>query len=155
MGIPSIRDAKRDPHFLGKSHFSMYSPKTLRADNEAFMLKVRDTVRAVVDEARFALIVDKMREAKGVPLDTKRIPDLVKITGTSVGYTEAEGEGILQHLLEGGDYSLYGLANAVTRYSQDVDSYDRASQLEGIGYSVLTMPAELFRSMNHVVNLAA
>jgi len=135
--------------------FSIYSQETLKADDTAFMMKIQDTVRAVVDEARFARVVDQMREAKGVKLDTKKIPDLVKMTGNSVGYTEAEGDGILQYLIEGGDFSLYGLANAVTRYSQDVTSYDRASQLEGIGYSVLTMSPELFRSMNHVVNLAA
>lgn len=135
--------------------FSIYSQETLKADDEAFMLKIRDTVRAVVDEARFARVVDQMREAQGVKLDTKKIPDLVKMTGSSVGYTDSEGESIMQYLIEGGDFSLYGLANAVTRYSQDVESYDLASQLESIGYSVLTMPHEMFRSMNHVVNLAA
>lgn len=135
--------------------FSIYSQETLKADDEAFMMKIRDTVRAVVDEARFSRVVDQMREAQGVKLDTRRIPDLVKMTGSNVGFTEAEGDGILQYLIEGGDLTLYGLANAVTRYSQDVESYDRASQLEGIGYNVLTMPPELFRSMNHVVNLAA
>ena len=135
--------------------FSIYSQETLKADDEAFMMKIRDTVRAVVDEARFSRVVDQMREAQGVKLDTRRIPDLVKMTGSNVGFTETEGDGILQYLIEGGDLTLYGLANAVTRYSQDVESYDRASQLEGIGYNVLTMPPELFRSMNHVVNLAA
>ena len=135
--------------------FSIYSQETLKADDEAFMMKIRDTVRAVVDEARFSRVVNQMREAQGVKLDTRRIPDLVKMTGSNVGFTETEGDGILQYLIEGGDLTLYGLANAVTRYSQDVESYDRASQLEGIGYNVLTMPPELFRSMNHVVNLAA
>jgi len=56
---------------------------------------------------------------------------LIKILIFSL--TDAEGKGVLQHLLEGADYTLYGLANAVTRYSQDVESYDRASKLEEIG----------------------
>ena len=77
------------------------------------------------------------------------------MTGASVGYTESEGEGILQHLIEGKDFSLYGLANAVTRFSQDVEDYDRASKLEEIGYNVLTMSPELFRTVNHVTSLAA
>ena len=50
---------------------------------------------------------------------------------------------------------MYGLANAVTRFSQDVENYDRASKLEQIGYSVLTMSPDLFRAINRVNSLAA
>ena len=114
-----------------------------------------ETLRAAVEEAKFARVVDKMREARDAKLDTSMIPDVVKMTGSSMGYTESEGEGIMQHLIEGGDFSLYGLANAVTRFSQDVESYDRASRLEEIGYSVLTMSPMLFRSINSVSSLAA
>ena len=34
-------------------------------------------------------------------------------------------------------------------------NYDRASKLEQIGYSVLTMSPELFRAINHVNSIAA
>ena len=47
------------------------------------------------------------------------------------------------------------LANAVTRFSQDVESYDRATKLEEIGYSVMTMSPALFRQMNRTELLAA
>ena len=46
-------------------------------------------------------------------------------------------------------------ANAVTRFSQDVESYDRATKLEEIGYSVMTMSPALFRQMNRTELLAA
>ena len=83
------------------------------------------------------------------------IPGIVKMASSSFGITEPEGDGILQHLIEGKDYTLYGLANAVTRYSQDVESYDRASKLEEIGYNVLTMSPDLFRAINKVTRMAA
>lgn len=67
---------------------------------------------------------------------------------THRGLTEDESNGVLEHLITGGDFSLYGLANAVTRFSQDVESYDRATKLEEIGYSVMTMSPALFRQMN-------
>ena len=44
--------------------------------------------------------------------------------------------------------SLYGLANAITRFSQDVESYDRATKLEGIGYDVMTMPPTTWNRIN-------
>jgi hypothetical protein len=70
------------------------------------------------------------------------------MTGSSFGITESESHGVLQYLIEGGDFSLYGLANAVTRFSQDVTSYDRATKLEEIGYSVLTMHPALLHRLN-------
>ncbi|MFR4165208.1 MAG: DUF932 domain-containing protein, partial [Dorea formicigenerans] len=49
---------------------------------------------------------------------------------------------------ESNDLTLYGLSNAVTRHSQDVESYDRASELESIGYSILTMPPRQWSRIN-------
>ena len=62
---------------------------------------------------------------------------------------------MLQHLIEGGSMTLYGLANAVTRFSQDVESYDRATKLEEIGYKVLTMPASLQARITQPFSLPA
>ena len=47
---------------------------------------------------------------------------------------------MLNHLIQGGDLSKFGLSNAVTRFSQDVESYDRASQLEQLGGEVIALP---------------
>ena len=44
---------------------------------------------------------------------------------------------------------------SATRYSQDVEDYDRASKLEEIGYTVLTMSPELFRAVNSVQRIQA
>ena len=80
---------------------------------------------------------------------------MVKLAGSNFGLTDAEGKGVLQHLLEDADYTLYGLANAVTRYSQDVEDYDRASKLEAIGYNVMTMSPAMFRHINQAAAMAA
>ena len=79
----------------------------------------------------------------------------MKLTGSNFSLTDAEGKGVLQHLLEGADYTLYGLANAVTRYSQDVESYERATELETIGYSVMTMSPAMLRQINQASAMAA
>lgn len=129
-------------------NFALYSQETLDQDSKAFMMKVQDTVRAAVDEARFARVLDTMKESTQAKLDTTDIPALVKLTSSNFSLTDAEGKGVLQHLLEGADYTLYGLANAVTRYSQDVEDYDRASKLEAIGYNVMTMSPAMLKRIN-------
>jgi hypothetical protein len=40
---------------------------------------------------------------------------------------------VLRHLIAGGDLSGYGLVNAVTHYSQEVEDYDRATDFEVLG----------------------
>lgn len=42
----------------------------------------------------------------------------------------------------------YGLANAVTRAAQDVESYDRSTDMESIGYKVLGMSATAWKRLN-------
>ena len=104
-------------------NFALYSQQTLDAEDRAFVLKIQDTVRAAVDEARFSTVLERMRESKQAQLNTQDLPGLVKLAGSSFGILEEEGRGVLQHLIEAGDFTLYGLANAVTRFSQDVESY--------------------------------
>lgn len=155
-----VNEAKTRRTHIGRVNttdesFFLYSQETLAADDKAFVLKIRDTVRAAVDEARFAQVVGKMRESAALRLNTADLPGVVKLASSSFGITESESGGVLQRLIEDADYTVYGLANAVTRYSQDVESYDRASQLESIGYSVMTMNSEIFRRINQVSSMAA
>ena len=131
-----------------EENFALYTQKTLEQDSKAFLMKVQDTVRAAVDEARFAKVLDIMRESTQARLDTTDIPALVKVTSSNFNLTDAEGKGILQHLIEDADYTLYGLANAITRQSQDVDDYDRASKLEAVGYDVMTMSPAMLKRIN-------
>lgn len=89
-----------------------------------------------------------MRTSKEAKITTTEIPKMVELAGSDFGYTKKESSGILDHLIRGGDFSLYGFANSITRFSQDVDSYDRATELESIGFDVMTMPAQTWRNLN-------
>ena len=118
-----------------EENFSVYSQATLDAEDKAFVMKIQDTVRAAVEEARFSQVVSKMQEAKTAQMNTHDIPAVVKLASKEFHITDNESTGVLQRLIESNDLTLYGLSNAVTRHSQDVESYDRASELESIGYS--------------------
>lgn len=148
-----INDAATRRYHVGRANdagenYELYSDTTLAADDQAFVLKMRDTVKAAVDEAHFSIIVDKMREAQGVKITGTDIPAVVELTAKEFGLTQEEGKGVLSHLIQGGNLSLYGLANAVTRHSQNVASYDRATELETAGYSILTIDPRLWTSIN-------
>lgn len=126
----------------------LFRDETLKADDRAFMMKLRDIVSATVDQTQFDKVLDIMRQAKQVPITGTDVPKVVELTGKHIGFGEKEGAGILSHLIAGGDLSLYGLSNAVTRFSQDVKSYDRATELEAAGYDVLTLSPAIWKSIN-------
>ena len=84
----------------------------------------------MVDEVRFTRVVNMMREAKDARMNTTDVPGIVKLVSKDFHITDEESSGVLQRLIEGNDLTLYGLSNAVTRHSQDVPDYDRATALE-------------------------
>lgn len=148
-----VNDARARKYHTGRvntleENFQLYSEETLAAEDHAFVKKIEDTVKAAVEEARFAQIVDLMRKATQVPINTTDVPAVVKMASKDFKITEEESAGVLQHLIEGKDLTLYGLSNAVTRHSQDIGSYDRATELESIGYKILSMPAPQWKRIN-------
>lgn len=132
---------------VADENYVLYADDTLMADNQALLLKMRDTIKAALDEVHFTNLVDILHSAAEVRIEAKSIPKMVELAAPEFGFTKAEGEGILDHLIREGDMSLYGFSNAVTRFAQDVQSYDRSTELEAIGYDVLTMSPRLWKRL--------
>ena len=154
-----VNDAATRKHHVGRGNesgedFSLYSSATLEADDRALLMKVRDTVRAVVDQTRFDRVVEMMRNATQAKITSNNIPAMVELAGTDFGFTKKEGEGILDYLIRGNDLSLYGMANAVTRAAQDCESYDRSTDMESIGYTILGMSGSAWSRLNNASMVA-
>jgi len=119
--------------------YAMLSDKSKRLNNAALWSTVRDVVRAVFDRAKFDALVDKI-EGSHADKISGDVVKVVEVSTRKLGLLESEGKSVLRHLIEGGDLSRFGLYNAVTRMSQDIESYDRATELERIGASVIELP---------------
>ena len=117
----------------------LLADNTLSDRDRNFLLTVQATVRSAMDETNFQSIVSLIREARNAPIRDTNVSGVVQQTAKEFGITDEERGGILQHLAAGNDLTRYGLASAVTRQSQDTESYDRASDLESISYDVMTM----------------
>ncbi|MEM9154166.1 MAG: DUF932 domain-containing protein [Cyanobacteria bacterium P01_F01_bin.33] len=126
--------------------YELFSDETLKADDRAFYLKVQDTVRAAVKMSTFSRIVEQMRAASDRKIEGHPAK-AVELTAKAYSLTQGESGGVLSHLIQGGDLSAYGLLNAITRTSQDVEDYDRATELEHIGCDLLTIPAQKWKAL--------
>ena len=148
-----INELGQRKYHIGRENeesYELYSDRTLEADDAAFMLKLQDIVRTAVDEAKFGMVIDKLRETTQIKI-TGDIPKVVELTAKQYGFNQNEQSGILKHLIEGGDLSLYGLSSAVTRASQDVDDYDRATALESAGWQIVTISPDIWHGVNNGV----
>ena len=142
-----LADSKYSARHLGgrveasEDVYTMLTDETLKADDHAVLLKVRDVLKASLNEARFIERLNIMREAAGVETKLKGNPvEAVKLLAKSNGLNEFEEGSILRNLIEGADLSKWGMVNAITAAAkEDVLSYDRATELETLGGNVLTM----------------
>lgn len=153
--ITKMRRTHSGPRIFAHSRFFAYAREVLTDDDSGFVHDLQTAVREAMDEAHFVQILNQMRTSAQMELNMENLAEVVKRAAACFKITETDRDGILQQLQADGDYTLYGLANAVTRYSQDVESYDHASRLEQIGYTVMTMAPELFRRINEVTDAAA
>lgn len=130
--------------------YELYSDATLAADDKAYFMKVQDIVSAAVDEAKFNLTVDKMRTAMSIKTGDNPV-QTVEVLGDRYVLNKLERASILRHFIMGNDYSHFGLVNAVTRSSQDVADYNRATELERIGGTLLDEGVEAVSKRNIIL----
>lgn len=115
------------------------SDETKRLSDAAVWAQVRDLVQATMDGRVMDTLVARMLAARGDAIVGN--PDkVVEVFSKKVGLNEAEAGGLLRHLANSGEMNRYGLQWAVTRLAQDVESYDRASELERMGGAVIELP---------------
>ncbi len=118
--------------------YQYFSDQTRELTDAALWAQVKDLVTGALEGDLFAEHVEELRKARYDHIEDA-VGAVEKIAQNN-GMAQEEQKGVLQYLIEGGDLTKFGLSNAVTRYSQDVESYDRASALEQLGGDIITMP---------------
>lgn len=129
--------------------YTIYSDDTLRADDKAFWLKVQDVVRAASGDVVFKQIVDRYSELAGLPR-LERPVEAMRALGKTHGLSIDDQNGILGHLVQWGDSTPWGVVNAITRYAQDVDDYERAHELECLGGALTEAPLHTWTQLAQV-----
>lgn len=133
---------------FGKSHLGraaeiegIMAQDTIAVDGHATLLKMRDFARDLLSDRRLDEHVEKMRTLTGLGIG--KPTEAVETLAKAARLNEGEKTSVLTHLLKGGQMSMWGLMNAVTRAAHDTDieglTYARATQLEALGGRILTM----------------
>ena len=124
----------------------VFRDDTLAADDRAFFLKARDVVEAAISEVSFRRVAGKLQQTAGIALTGDPVK-AVEVLANRYALNDTERTGVLRHLILEGDLSAYGLVNAVTHYSQEIDDYDRATDFEALGGKLIDLPAGEWKSL--------
>lgn len=124
----------------------LLSDETKQLEDAALWSKIKDLTRATLRGTFFQQQVAQLRAARENEIKPAEIAETMELVAEHFQLNTAEKDGVLGHLIEGGDLSQYGVHSALTRYSQDVDAYDRASELERLGGRIIELgPNEFTR----------
>jgi len=146
-----VKDLAMKQYHLGRrvesdDLMALFRDETMKADDRALWLKIQDVVAGVLqDDKVFDLLVERAQTAAG-----RHVEDpihAVEVLAKRESLADHEKSSILGYLAAGGEPTAWTLANAVTRYAQDVDSYDRATELEALGGKIITLPASEWRQI--------
>ena len=133
-----IGRASRGDIDVGVQEF--YRDSTRKLDDAAFFSKVRDAVAHTLSPQVFETTLSQMRNASEVKIAKPK--EAVQVISKQLLLNEGEQEGLLANLIEGGDLSKWGMANAVTALANQVEDYDRVIELERAGQQVVELPAK-------------
>lgn len=141
-------DAYRRNHVGRKveDNEALWADDTRKADDRAVLLKVRDMVRAAVDETNFRVQLSKLQGLTEGKI-TGSPERAIEVLARKVGATDGERGGILRSLIEGADLSRWGIVNAITHQAHAVESYDRAVEFETMGGRLVDLPATEWREI--------
>lgn len=130
----------------------MLSDETKKMDDAAFWMKVKDVTLASFDQAKFGAAIKKFQGATEIVLPLGPT-EIIDVTTEKAGLSESERDIAFKHLFAGGDTSLFGVANAITRTAEDVKNYDRAIELERTGFSILDWNVDdIVKSAEQIAN---
>ena len=123
-----------------------YTDETRQLADQTFFAQMADIVTAALDGAIFDEIVTELRTARGMTFEQKP-EEMVEITGNRFQLSETEKGGLLQHIIQQGENTQYALSNALTAMSQDVEDYERASDIERFGGTVIELQPSQWREL--------
>lgn len=132
--------------------YEIFTEETVKADDKALMLKVRDVVRASMDQAVLDDSIIRLRAAAAPETEVEDPVKAVEALAKKTGLLEKESKSVLKNLIKDGDLTKYGLAQAVTAVANtDVVDYDRAVELQTLGGKLIDLP----KSQYEVIRTAA
>lgn len=128
-GLTLLAESDRKVH-LGSDQDEgvMWSTETQEKELSLITAQTRDLVSTWMTPEWFGAQVAAIEELAGVPVPKPE--PVIEAVAKTVKFSKADQAGILSHFMRGGAYTVGGIGNAITSWSQTVDDAERAAELD-------------------------
>ena len=117
-----------------------YQSDTMISMKQTLTKQLRDHVLDCVNEDKFKATVAKFNASAQDELDPSIEPeDAIESVGKKFSLSDSEVKQAKRSLLEDGDYSRWGFANAITNIAHKSEDYDRATELQELGGNIINL----------------
>lgn len=116
----------------------LFRDETKELTDRAFWMQVQDVVRGSVSRDIFQAHVDRLSETTRQKIEGNPVKAIEVVT-KQFQLTSEHNSSILRNLIEDGDLSRWGVANAVTRLANEQADYEAATRLEKIGGKIIDL----------------
>jgi len=117
-----------------------YQSDTMISMKQTLTKQLRDHVLDCVDQDKFRATVAKFNASAQDELDSSVEPeDAIESVGKKFSLSDSEVKQAKRSLLEDGDYSRWGFANAITNIAHKSEDYDRATELQELGGNIINL----------------
>jgi hypothetical protein len=124
---------------VGEEMYKLLTDETKAATDKAVWLQFRDAIKTAISVEGFDALVEKLNAAAGEQMEGDPVK-VVDVTAKTFGFNDNQRSSILRHLIQGGDLSKFGLANAVTSAANDLADYEVATDFENAGGKIIELP---------------
>jgi hypothetical protein len=127
-------------HIGSRLDAGILSASTVQKEQELMADVTRDIVGYVFSHEGCSEIERSLAETyEGERIDPVQAFNAVRVLGQDYGLLEQEREGVLRNLIEDGDFSRWGMLNAVTKVANTVEDNSRIHQLEHVGGKLIDL----------------
>ena len=144
-GMTIQKDAVRAVHLGSKLDEGVirWSDETQQKTLELITAKTRDAVTTFLDVDYMERVIVRMNERAGVLLPGTDGLDVVRQVTKKLMFSEDVTNGVLNHFLEGGQFTAGGVMHAVTSFAQTISDADEAYHVEAQGLRALELASTL------------
>jgi hypothetical protein len=119
--------------------YQILSSETQALSDKALWAQVQDTVRYSLSETVFSQTLQTLQTAESAPI--KKPLEIIELAQKRLGLSDDEKTGVLDRLIVSGSPTVWALANAVTNLANVAPSYERATELETLGWDIVARPS--------------
>lgn len=130
----------------------LFKDETRKAADQVFYSQVKDVVEASFDQATFSQAAQKWIEAKDDEISQETtVQAVVEKVADKIRLGEDEKAGVIDNLIRDAGHNglnRYALASAVTAQAHKTENYDRKTDLEKAGASIIDLAIQEWHQIN-------